>query len=127
MAQNPIDEALRKWTEALRRSDSEGLAALMTEDCEFWSPGQPPLIGRKAVAESFRGVLKDYRIEQIFEEQERIEFGDYALLRGLERNIVTPRKGIGETTIQQRVFTLARRDPDGVWRFARGISQFVAP
>lgn len=127
MAAHPVDEALRKWTQARRRSDADALAALVTEDIEFWSPGQPPLTGREAVRESFLKMFKNYKIEQLFDERERIDFDDHVLLRGMEKNIVTPRKGVGETTILQRVFTLVRRDPDGVWRFARGISQFVAP
>lgn len=127
MATHPVDEALERWTEALRRSDTDALVELVTEDCEFWSPGQPPQTGREAVRRAFATVFEKYRVEQLFEERERIAFGDYILLRGIEKNIITPRKGVGENVVSQRVFTLARRDPDGAWRFARGISQFVAP
>lgn len=124
---HPVDDALEKWTEALRRSDTDALIELVTEDCEFWSPGQLPQIGRAAVKRAFETVFEKYRIEQLFDETERIVTGDYVVLRGLETNIITPRKGVGENTVRQRVFTIARRDPDGVWRFARGMSQFVAP
>ena len=124
---HPVDELLSKWTEAMRRSDTAKLVSLVTEDSEFWSPGQPPLAGREAVRQSFEALFKNYRMEQAFEETERIDFGESVLLRGAEHNVITPRKGVGETTIHQRVFTLARCDADGVWRFARGISQFLAP
>ncbi len=124
---HPVDELLNEWEAALRRSDAAALAGLVTEDSEFWTPGQPPLTGRDAVRQAFATVFEKYKIEQLFEERERIVMGDHVLLRGIEKNIITPRKGVGETTVLQRVFTLARRDADGVWRFARGISQFVAP
>ncbi len=124
---HPIDDLLSKWNEAMRRSDIAALASLVTEDSEFWSPGQPPLAGREAVRQSFDNLFKNYKMQQVFDEKERIDFGDSVLLRGSEHNLVTPRKGVGETTIHQRIFTLARRDADGVWRFARGISQFLAP
>lgn len=127
MAAHPVDELLDKWSEALRRSDPDALAALVTEDCEFWSPGQPPMIGRAALRDSFVEAFRKYNVEQQWAERERIESGDYVLLRGTEKNIITPRKGIGESVVLQRAFTLVRRDPDGVWRFARGITQFVAP
>ncbi len=127
MTAHPVDESLEKWTEALRRGDLDGLGALVTDDCEFWSPGQPPLTGREAVRKVFATAFEKYRIEQLFEETERIVTADWVLLRGLEKNVITPKKGIGESVVLQRVFTLARRDSDGAWRFARGISQFVAP
>lgn len=123
---HPVDELMKEWSEALRRSDAAALASLVTEDSEFWSPGQPPMKGREAVRQSFEALFKNYRMEQRFEETERLDFGDSVLLRGAEHNVITPRKGVGETTIHQRVFTLARRDADR-WRFARGISQFLAP
>lgn len=127
MARHPVDDSLEKWTQALRRSDVDTLVSLITTDCEFWSPGQPPQTGREAVRQAFATVFEKYKIDQIFEERERIVTGDWVLLRGIEKNVITPRKGVGETTVLQRVFTLAHRDADGVWRFARGISQFVAP
>ncbi len=124
---HPVDELLSKWNGALLRSDAAALASLVSEDSEFWSPGKPPLAGRAAVRQSFETLFKNYRMEQVFEETERLDFGDSMLLRGAEHDLITPRKGVGETTIHQRVFTLARRDPDGVWRFARGMSHFLAP
>lgn len=127
MATHPVDEVIEKWNAAMRRGDAAELALLVTEDSEFWSSGQPPLAGRGAVRESFATLFKTYRMEQIFDERERMDFGDAVLLRGTEHNVVTPRRGVGETTIHQRVFTLMRRDDDGAWRIARGISQFLKP
>lgn len=124
---HPIDDLLATWNEAMRRGDAVVLASLVTEDSEFWSPGKPPLAGREAVRLSFANLFKNYKMQQVFDEEERIDFGDSVLLRGSEHDLITPRHGVGETTIHQRVFTLARRDADGVWRFARGISQFLAP
>lgn len=124
---HPVDNLLTTWEHALRRHDADGLAALVTKDCEFWSPGVPPLKGAEAVRASFSELFKKYRLEQTFEEVERIVAGEWIILRGTEHDTVRPRDGIGETMVHNRVFTICHLDADGQWRFARGMTQFLAP
>ena len=53
---------------------------------------------------------------------ERQVQGNWALLRGLEINTLTPKKGGEASEYRQRAFSVLRRSQDGRWRFARGMT-----
>ena len=116
-----IDQTFSDWMEAGKRGDVATLVSLITEDAEFWSHGAPALKGREAVTAMFQGFFSGFTIEQSFEALERIVAGDWAFVRGTEHNRVTPRGG--ETVeVRQRAFMVLRREPDGRWRYARGMT-----
>jgi uncharacterized protein (TIGR02246 family) len=116
-----IDELFAAWREAGKRGDAAALVSLITEDAEFWTHGAPAVKGRQAVAAMMEGFFASFRFEQSFETLERIVAGDWAFVRGFELNRVTP-KG-GETVeVCQRAFMVLRREEDGSWRFARGMT-----
>ena len=76
---------------------------------------------------ALRGMLQSalaaYEVESTFERDERIVRGDLAFERGSEIQTIRPRAG-GEPRVQrQRVFLVLRRDDEGRWRFARGMTQ----
>ncbi len=110
------------WAQAIRRGDVAALTSLVTEDAEFWSNGAEPITGRLQVAEAFQKFFAKYDWEQEFEIQEQIFAGGYAFVRGMETNRLKLRGG-GETIVrQQRAFSILRRESDGVWRYARGMT-----
>jgi uncharacterized protein (TIGR02246 family) len=116
-----IDELFAAWKDATQRGDVDAIVGLVTEDAEFWTHGMPAVKGRAAVRKLYEQFRSAYSIEQEFEEIERIVAGDYAFIRGVEHNSVTPRGG--ETVnVVQRAFMIVRRDDDGRWRFARGMT-----
>ncbi|HTG31453.1 MAG TPA: SgcJ/EcaC family oxidoreductase [Thermoanaerobaculia bacterium] len=116
-----IDQTFADWMEAGRKGDAETLVSLITEDAEFWTHGAPAMKGREAAAAMFQGFFAGYTYEQSFETLERIVTGGWAFVRGTEHNRVTPRGG--ETVeIRQRAFMVLRREPDGRWRYARGMT-----
>ena len=119
---NPeIDELFADWKEAGKRADVAALVSLITEDAEFWTHGAPAVKGRQAVAAMMEGFFAGFHFEQSFETLERIVLDGWAFVRGFELNRVTP-KG-GETVeIRQRAFMVLRREEDGSWRFARGMT-----
>ena len=119
------DEAINRlffdWMEAGERADIAAVLALITEDAEFWTHGAPAVKGRQAVAAMMEGFFAGFHFEQSFETLERIVLDGWAFVRGIEHNRVTP-KG-GETVeIRQRAFMVLRREEDGLWRFARGMT-----
>ncbi len=122
-----IDLTLAEWAAAIARGDLALVASLVTEDAEFWTQGAAPLIGRRAVESAFKPLLETYRFSQRFDEQERCLGLDWALVRGVEFNRLEPRSGGPPREVQQRAFSLLRRESDGRWRFARGITNQGPP
>lgn len=117
-----IQETLAAWALAIVDSDLEGLASLVTEDAEFWSHGAAPLVGRQALVDAFEPFLNEFTMQQDFQCHELILSDEWALLRGMEINHLTPRAG-GESVVhRQRAFSVLRRQPDGRWLFARGMT-----
>lgn len=117
-----IAEVFDQWRAAGRAGDAEQLAGLVTEDAEFWTPGLPPMRGRDSVRAAFPPVFAQFDVDQEFNCQELIVSGDWAFVRGLEVNRATPRGGGEEIVRKQRAFMVLRRDADGQWRFARGMT-----
>ena len=117
-----IDRTLAEWAAALAEGDLALISSLVTEDAEFWTQGTAALIGRRAVENAFKPLLEAYRFSQRFDEQERCLGPDWCLLRGVEYNTLEPRKGDSKRDVKQRAFSMLRRDRDGRWRFARGIT-----
>lgn len=117
-----LEETFEAWAEAVATSDPVALGNLLTEDVEFWSHGQEPLVGRQAAADAFRDLFAAYEMEQRFECRELIVAENWAFVRGVELNELQP-KGEGNTLeVKQRAFSVLRRGKDGRWRFSRGMT-----
>lgn len=120
-SEEAIDHLFADWMEAGKRGDVAAVVSLITEDAEFWTHGAPAVKGRQALAAMMEGFFAGFHFEQSFEALERIVVDGWAFVRGIELNRVTP-KG-GETVeVRQRAFMVLRRDEDGRWRFARGMT-----
>ena len=118
----PIARTFERWRESLRAGDLDRLVDLVTEDVEFWSHAQPPLRGRESVREAFAPIFVEWTLDQAFECHELIVAGDLAFARGMEVNRLDPRGDGDAVTQRQRAFSVLRKGPDGVWRFARGMT-----
>jgi uncharacterized protein (TIGR02246 family) len=117
-----IDQTLAEWASALADGDIVRISGLVTEDAEFWTQGAAPLTGRGAVAAAVAPILAAYKFSQRFDVHERCLGLDWVLLRGTEINTVEPRNGGPSAEIRQRAFSVLRRERDGRWRFARGMT-----
>lgn len=117
-----IGRLFRDWAEAGRWGNAEALAALVTEDAEFWTQGAPAVRGRGAVRATMAAFFERFELAQDFEREELLLDGDLALVRGVEINRVTPRDGSPPLEIRQRAFSILLREADGAWRFARGMT-----
>jgi len=126
-ARGEIEKILRAWADGVRRMDVKALTELITEDAEFWSRGAAPIIGRAAVTRMLEDFFSRYSMEQEFQVQELILTPEWAFLRGRELNLLTPRGGGDVIRHSQRAFSVLRRDSDGAWRFARGMTNGLPP
>lgn len=117
-----IDRTLAEWAAAIAEGDLALISSMVTEDAEFWTHGAAPLVGRAAVESAFKPILEAYKFSQRFDEQERYLGPTWALLCGVEYNTMEPRNGGPRRQVEQRAFSLLRRESDGRWRFARGIT-----
>ena len=117
-----IDRTLAEWAAAIAEGDLALVSSLVTQDGEFWTHGIAPLVGRDAVESAFKPLLEAYKFSQRFDEQERCISPAWCLLRGVEFNTLEPRNGGRQRKVKQRAFSLLRRESDGRWRFARGIT-----
>ena len=107
--------------------DAEGVAGQYTEDAILMNPGQPAVVGRQAIAEGFRFFFTYFRGELTQEIEEIEVMGDQAWMRGRMQIETTAKKGGAKNRVQGKYIAIARRDADGVWRFARDIYNFDQP
>jgi len=125
--ESDIDALFLAWKEAVLSKDIARVASLVTEDCEFWANAAPPLQGREALRSTLQTFYATYSHRQEFERQELLLAGELAFARGIERNFLTPLAGGPEISQSQRAFMVIRREPDGCWRFARGMTNLLPP
>jgi ketosteroid isomerase-like protein len=121
-----IDDLYSAWSDAFRQQDVEGIISLLTPDYILWAPGSPPQTA-SGLRPRFAAALAAYEIIPEFECEERIVSADLAFDRGWDIQRLRPRAGGEFQSHRQRVFLLLRRDPEGVWKFARGMSQAGPP
>jgi uncharacterized protein (TIGR02246 family) len=110
------------WADAVRQGDVEVMLNLLTADYVLWAPGVVPVRGRDAVRPILTNATTTYEITTVLQSVERIIVGDLAFERGIEVQSVRPRSGGELVERRQRVFLVLRRESDGCWRYARGMS-----
>jgi uncharacterized protein (TIGR02246 family) len=110
------------WVAAVAARDADALRPLLTEDYEVWAHGAPPLSGVEAAVSAMRGAIGRFHIAQTFEPIETVISGEWAFERGIERMTVTPVDGGPAQSLTQRALLILRRDADGQWRYARGMT-----
>ena len=117
-----IDALYTAWRDAFRRRDVEGVLAMLSADYRLWGPGLPAM-GRDDLRPRLAAAFATYDIVPEYACEERLVSGDLAFERGWDTQRIRPRAGGDEQVQRQRVFLVLRREEDGMWRFARGMSQ----
>ncbi|MES1244436.1 MAG: SgcJ/EcaC family oxidoreductase [Acidobacteriota bacterium] len=114
-----IAEIEHRIMAAFAAGDAEALVAQYTEDAVLLSPDYPAIQGRAAILEAYRAALDEYemRLETVVEETEVA--GDWAWMRGRFEHTSTRKADGAATTARGKYLVIARRDPDGAWRFHR--------
>ena len=117
-----IDALFAQWRAAFQRKDVDAILDLLTKDYLLWAAGAD-VMGIDGLKPRLAAALAAFDVESSFEREERVVSGDLAFERGWDVQHITPRDGGAAITQHQRVFMILRRESDGRWRFARGMSQ----
>ena len=117
-----INKLYDTWRDAYKRKDVDAVLRLLTDDYVLFAPGTAPVTADK-LRPLLEGALAKYDVVSDFEREEQIVSGDLAFERGWDVQTVRVRGTDETTTRRQRVFLILRLGTDGVWRFARGMSQ----
>jgi uncharacterized protein (TIGR02246 family) len=117
----------KAWEEAIKRQDVNALLDMVTDDVLFMPPNMPTVQGKAAVAEMFRIFFATSTVDQTFNPEE-IQIGrDWAFARGQDVLTITPRAGGTPVRVEARGISILRREKDGIWRFARGMTNTTGP
>jgi uncharacterized protein (TIGR02246 family) len=119
-----IRELIATWIGASAAGDLDTVLELMSEDAVFLLPGQPPMRGRAAYAEKFRGHAK-MKIEGTSEIQEIAIREDLAYCWNQLTVTVTPEGG-SPLRRSGPVLTIFRKESDGCWRLYRDANLLTA-
>lgn len=117
-----IDRLYAAWRDAYTRKDVDAVLGLLTPDYVLIAPGAPEL----SVAQLrplLEAAFAKYDVASEFEREEQIVSGDLAFERGWDVQTIRVPGNDEPVKRRQRVFLILRRGSDGVWRFARGMSQ----
>lgn len=120
-----IRELTEAWIAAAQAKDVERLLSMITDDAVFLSASLGPIRGKEMVAALYRDSFAKYDIQQtsVFEEIEVM--GDWAYAWGTDALTLTPRDGAALVLRRGYGLSILRREPDGSWRYRRGINNMV--
>src|SRR5215472_15720943 len=121
------EQAIRRltedWLAAVRAKDIARLAQMVTEDAVFLPPGFPPIRGRQAVESMYNAFFPQFvSVEQRASTEELTVAGDWAYAWGSEKFVLVPKAGGPPIQMEGKGMSILRRQPDGSWKFARGIN-----
>lgn len=114
-----IRDLVAEWTRATLAAEVDRILPLMTEDVEFYVPGQPIMRGRAAFEKGVRAVLASHRVESHADVQQVEVSGSLAYCSTQLRVAITPLAG-GETMRKEgNVLSVYRKNAAGKWQLAR--------
>ena len=121
-----VAAAIDAFGRALNAADYEAVVGMMTDDARFWPVDSPEMAG-KARARAAYAALEGFRLHARFDVDEILVSGDLAVVLALETFRLEPRSGGTPIEIRnRRAFSVWRRD-GGVWKSARGMTNWPAP
>lgn len=125
--QEAIAQTIRAFADALNRADYRAAVAMMTDDAVFWPVDAEETTGKAPIAVAYER-LEPYRLEASSDVEEILVSGDLAVMRGYENFRLEPKAGGDPVEIKhRRAFSILRRQQDGSWKFARGMTNWAAP
>jgi uncharacterized protein (TIGR02246 family) len=117
--QQAIRNLVAEWTRATLAADVDRILPLMTQDVEFFVPGQPVMRGRAAFEQGVRAVLATHRVESHADVQQVEVSGHLAYCTTHLRVAITPLAGGATLRKEGHVLSVYRKDGAGTWQLAR--------
>jgi uncharacterized protein (TIGR02246 family) len=117
-----IRELTARWIAAVQARDIDRLLGLVTDDVVFLPSIGPPIRGKDAVGDLYRSLFSQYDVEQSANTEEIEVGGDWAFSWGAETLTLSPRGGGPPVRMRGKGMAILRRQPDGSWKYARGIN-----
>lgn len=121
-----VQNMVQRWEDASRKKDPETILSMIAEDAVFLSPGMGKVEGKEGVAALYRSMLLKFDWVQNFEIEEVAASGDMLYVRGIDSATVTPLDGTKPSRYRGYGMMILRKQPDGSWKFARGINSMSA-
>jgi ketosteroid isomerase-like protein len=98
---------------------------MLTDDVVFLPPNAPAIAGKKAVESLYRTFFAQFNIEHKATTEEIQVNGDWAFAWGGETLTLIPVAGGPQAQLQGKGMSILKRQPDGSWRFSRGINNMT--
>jgi uncharacterized protein (TIGR02246 family) len=115
-----IERTRSEYVAAWLAGNADQLAGLYAEDALVLYPDQPPVSGRRAIGDYFKGFFEEFdRAQFELRSVEIVVTGSWAYDRGTYRWKGTPRKGGGPVEDSGKYLVILVPQPDGRWRVAR--------
>ena len=118
-----ITQAYRTMEEAFFNGNADALSMLYTEDAEWLVPGAPPVRGRQAIAEAWKGVIGSGGNRVRVEVREVQDCGESAYDIGAF-TITGPD---GAVLGAGKYIVIWQHQPDGSWKTHRDIFNWDVP
>ena len=113
-----ITEAEGLWVRHWRLRDAERIISHYSEDATLSIPNTPPSVGREAIKETVKEIVRDGKLAFTFEAQ-RVEVarsGDYGYAEGTYSVTMTDMASKKAATDQGTFLRVYRKQLDGGWR-----------
>ena len=116
-----IEALLAAWDADVNAADVDALTASFTDDPIRMDPNLSALVGKEAIRAALQAEFDVSTIETVGVAEEIQVAGDWAFVRGIYTDTVTPKAGGDPTQVQGRWMSIVLRQPDGAWKWHRDI------
>jgi len=117
------------YIEAIKAHDLNCLISLYTDDCIMIPPLAEPVSGRREIIKFMHKQFEESKEYEISEYDQKFEevriFDEWAYEWGIFKGIFHIRNGSPDIFDSSRVFRILRLQPDGSWKVARVIWQYL--
>jgi uncharacterized protein (TIGR02246 family) len=124
-AARAIRHTHREWMRAERERDLHTILCAVTDDVVLLRPRAAPVLGRQALEDMYRTLFAHYAMNRVATIRELRVEGDLAWLWGDEDVALTPIADTHPIRMAGNSLSIMRRAADGVWRWARIISNVL--
>ena len=107
------------WLEAVRTSDAERLAALVTDDVVVVHGNGRCVRGREELKQDFLKGFEAFSIEQEVSNSQVVVRGLWAFEISEVETVLTPRRSGEVTHVRSAAVVVLSQQPDGSWKVGR--------